>query len=58
MRCSTGEAWNAIMFDSGRGRSILFQCDEQYDYDAYVANGQETTGCGNFGASVAYFLSF
>lgn len=39
MRCSTGEAWNAIMFDSGRGRDILFQCDEEYSYEAYVANG-------------------
>ena len=24
LRCSTGEAWNAIMFDSSRQNSILF----------------------------------
>ena len=23
-RCATGEAWNSIMFDSARTRSILF----------------------------------
>jgi hypothetical protein len=28
-RISTGESWNAIMEDCGRGRSIDFQCYEQ-----------------------------
>ena len=26
VRCSTGEAWNSIMFDSSQPRSILYQC--------------------------------
>lgn len=28
LRCSTGEAWDAIMLDAVRRRSIIFQCDE------------------------------
>jgi hypothetical protein len=40
LRCSTGEAWNSIMHDTMRQKSILFQCSEdEFDYETYVANG-------------------
>jgi len=40
LRCSTGEAWNSIMMDTMRQRSILFQCsDDDFEFETYLANG-------------------
>jgi len=57
MRCSTGEAWNSVMMDANRPRSILFQCNEDPDYNSILANGMMADGCGNSFA-VPYFYSF
>jgi len=36
IRCSTGEAWNYIMADTVRQRSITFQCSEDdFDFERY-----------------------
>lgn len=57
MRCATGEGWNAVMMDSARERSILFQCNPEADYYSILANGMKTDGCG-FPVAVPYFYSF
>ena len=50
-RCTTGEAWNTLMHDASRQRSILFQCsNEQY-------SGGEINGCGSK-AAIPFFISF
>lgn len=33
MRSATGEAWDSIMLDMARQKSILFQCEENQDYE-------------------------
>lgn len=43
-RASTGEAWNAIMYDLARGKEPLFDCKENPTYDDYVNNNKETVG--------------
>ena len=59
VRCSTGEAWNSIMIDSKRSRSIIFQCDDNdFDYDLYVANGFKTYNCGSSASSLIFFLIY
>lgn len=57
MRCSTGEAWNSVMMDAARPKSILFQCNEASDYYSIRDNDGQTDGCGN-SVAVAYFYSF
>ena len=53
---ATGEAWNALMDDSRRQFSILFQCTtHNADYDEIQANG--VNGCGNSFA-FPFFISF
>lgn len=59
VRCSTGEAWNSIMIDSKRQRSILFQCDDgDFDYDTYVANGYKTYNCGSSSSALIFFMLY
>lgn len=59
LRCSTGEAWNSIMQDAMRQKSILFQCsDDDFDYETYAANGYKTQGCGSPGAGMAFFMAY
>ena len=64
VRCSTGEAWNSIMFDASHGRTILYQCsEEEKGYDTIVADGRDPDdtygpkGCGN-GFSLIFHLLF
>ena len=63
IRCSTGEAWNSIMFDSAKPRSLLYQCVEVEDYYSIVDRGDDPTdtfgpkGCGNSFA-IAFHLCF
>ena len=57
MRCSTGEAWNSVMMDAARPRSILFQCNPEADYYSILANNMQTDGCGS-DVSLLYFQSF
>ena len=63
IRCSTGEAWNAIMFESSRSYSVLYQCNEEEDYDSIVADGRDPAdtygprGCGTDFA-IAFHLLF
>jgi len=63
VRCSTGEAWNSIMFDSSRPRSLQYQCEEAEDYDKIVERGDDPEdtygpkGCGS-GFAVAFHLLF
>jgi len=58
MRCSTGEAWDYLMMDLGRHHSILFQCsDDDFDYEQYLANGEQPNGCGS-SAGIVYFMTF
>jgi Ion transport protein len=59
LRCSTGETWDSIMLDLTRGPSIVFQCDDSdFDYQKYVDNGYQTTGCGSAYAGLIYFISY
>ena len=63
LRCSTGEAWNSIMFDSAQPRSLLYQCVEVEDYYTIVERGDDPTdtygpkGCGT-GFAIAFHLLF
>jgi hypothetical protein len=58
-RCSTGEAWNSLMLDTMRQRSILFQCSEEdFDFDTYVMNGRQTNGCGSGPAGIVFFIAY
>lgn len=63
IRCSTGEAWNSIMFDSSRSYSIMYQCNEEEDYKSIVADGRDPNssdgpkGCGTDFA-IAFHLLF
>ncbi len=58
IRISTGEAWNDIMFDCSRGRSVNHSCDDSVSYDLLVQNDFVVTGCGSTATAVFYFLSF
>jgi voltage-dependent calcium channel L type alpha-1D len=57
MRNATGEAWDTIMFDYMRTKSILFDCVEDADYYTWKNNGEVTNGCGS-SISVIFFYSF
>jgi len=63
IRCSTGEAWNSIMFDSAVPRSIMNQCNEEEDYKTIIADGRDPNdpfgpkGCGTSSA-IAFHLFF
>ena len=63
LRCSTGEAWNSIMFDSAQPRSLLYQCVEEEDYYSIVDRGDDPTdtygpkGCGT-GFAIVFHLCF
>ena len=57
LRCATGEAWNYIMDDCARRRSIIFDCDENFTFEDYINNGFVTKGCGMaHGAYIFFFL--
>ena len=58
MRASTGEAWNMLMFDAARSRSVTFQCDPNASYESIQANGGNINGCGSPTFAIIYFLSF
>ena len=60
-RCATGEAWNSIMFDSARSRSILFQCRVEENYDSWIAAGggiYDAFMCGTPWIAFMYHMSF
>lgn len=57
MRNATGEAWDSIMFDCMRTRSITNQCDPNADYYSWKNNGEVVNGCGSM-ISVLFFYSF
>jgi hypothetical protein len=57
LRCATGEGWNNLMFDTGRSKSILFQCDPLADYDSIMLNGGIPNGCGS-SLGYLYFIIF
>ena len=63
IRCSTGEAWNAIMFDSSRSYSIQYQCEENESYENIIASGRDPNdingpkGCGP-GFAIVFHLLF
>ena len=41
IRCCTGEAWNSIMSDLIRQKSILFQCDDSdFNFEDFVLHGE------------------
>jgi hypothetical protein len=52
----TGEAWNEIFIDCKRTKSILFQCDENWDYN--LKNTTDPQGCGNHSIAVLFMFSF
>jgi len=64
MRCATGEAWNSIMFESARSRSILYQCVDDESRAAIVERGGDPTdimsvrGCGPTSFSFTFHLLF
>ena len=58
IRCATGGAWNEMMSDLARQRTVIFQCSyDDFDYQEYLANGKETNGCGT-PASLFFFILF
>ena len=60
-RCATGEAWNSIMFDSARERSILFQCREKEDFYSWMEAGgtiYDAFACGSPAIAFGYHMSF
>lgn len=63
IRCATGEAWNSIMLDSARPKSLYYQCEENEDYYSIVARGDDPNdtmgpkGCGT-GFAIAFHLLF
>lgn len=58
MRNATGEAWDTIMYDYMRESSILFQCEQDFDYYSWLNNDKEMNGCGNPFISIFFFYSF
>ena len=58
VRCSTGEAWNNIMWDAARQKSLLFDCVENQTYEDYISNGSKAVGCGNNISALIFFSSF
>lgn len=56
-RSATGEAWDSIMIDMARPRSILFQCVDSQTYDDVAAANMVTNQCGTNG-SIVYFFTF
>ena len=62
LRCSTGEAWNSIMFDSYQSNSILYQCNQTENYYSIIERGDDPTdlygpkGCGSNFAVAFHFL--
>ena len=38
IRMATGEAWNELLFDSSRARSVIFDCVESPTYEDYARN--------------------
>ena len=57
IRCTTGEQWNSIMFDCARQHSVLFQCEDSFNYGDYARLGH-TNKCGSPSAAYLYFISF
>ena len=56
-RCITGEAFNEIMWDAARERSLTFQCNQkEQNYEEINKIG--VNGCGNTIMAKAYFISF
>ena len=58
VRSATGEAWDSIMYDMGRSKSILFQCESSQEYAELVANKMVTNRCGSKAGSALYFFTF
>lgn len=58
MRNATGEAWDTIMYDYSRVPSILYQCENGFDYYSWLNNEKEMNGCGNAMISIVFFYSF
>jgi len=58
MRNATGEAWDTIMYDYMRDRSILFQCVPNFDYYDYLNADKTMNSCGNPYISMFFFYSF
>jgi hypothetical protein len=58
IRMVTGEAWNEMMGDVRRSRSIVFQCTDEIQDFSYIQEHGEVRGCGNPGMGLFYFVSF
>jgi hypothetical protein len=58
MRCATGEAWDVIMMNCAKTRSVTFQCNEESNYYSILNNNMEPDGCGNPVFAYIYFYSF
>lgn len=58
MRCTTGEGWGDLMFDTARTHSLHFQCDPEADIHSILANGLVANGCGRPVFARVYFLFF
>jgi hypothetical protein len=56
-RISTGEAWNEIMSDTNRIKSVYFDCIDDPSYEDIQANGGEPNGCGVKFSSI-FYISF
>ena len=56
-RVSTGENWNFLMSDLGRGLQPNFACvDFEFTYDQFLIHG--VNGCGSRWTSIIFFFSF
>ena len=63
-RCSSGEGWNNIMFETSYEHKILFQCEENETYEKIIEAGRNPNdwhsprGCGTVTGSYIFFSIF
>ena len=41
LRCSTGEAWNSIMFETSWQSNILYKCNPEETYESIIEDGRD-----------------
>jgi ABC-type Na+ efflux pump permease subunit len=55
---ATADTWNLTMASFTLSRAPWYDCIENPSYDDYLANGENTVGCGNRYGALVYFVSF
>jgi hypothetical protein len=59
LRCSTGEAFNELMWGLATENSIEFQCSKTIQtFQEIQESGGQPNGCGSYTSSTMFFISF